>query len=140
MGRRRNMSIAANPILIGGGTVLMVIVAVYLSYNANHGLPFVPTYKVNVIVPNADGLIAGNEGRIGGERAGVVKKIDARANRDGSTSAELELGLDANTAHLPVDTVVKVRPKSSLGLKYVAITRGSSSRQVASGGTITVPK
>lgn len=140
MGRRRNMSIAANPILIGGVTVLMVIVAVYLSYNANHGLPFVPTYKVNVVIPNADGLIAGNEVRIGGERAGVVKKIDALSNRDGSTAAELELGLDANTSHLPVDTVVKVRPKSSLGLKYVAITRGSSSRQIASGGTITVPK
>jgi ABC-type transporter Mla subunit MlaD len=140
MGRRRNMSIAANPILIGGVTVLMVIVAVYLSYNANHGLPFVPTYKVKVVIPNADGLIAGNEVRIGGERAGVVKKIDALSNKDGSTAAELELGLDANTSHLPVDTVVKVRPKSSLGLKYVAITRGSSSRQIASGGTITVPK
>jgi ABC-type transporter Mla subunit MlaD len=140
MGRRRNMSIAANPILIGGVTVLMVIVAVYLSYNANHGLPFVPAYKVNVIVPDADGLIAGNEVRIGGDRVGVVKKIDALANKDGSTSAELELGLDANTPHLPADSVVKVRPKSSLGLKYVAIARGSSSRQVASGGTITVPK
>jgi ABC-type transporter Mla subunit MlaD len=140
MGRRRNMSIAANPILIGGVTVLMVIVAVYLSYNANHGLPFVPTYKVDVVIPNADGLIAGNEVRIGGDRVGVVKKIDARANRDGSTSAELELGLDANTDHLPADSVVKVRPKSSLGLKYVAITRGSSSQEIASGGTITVPK
>jgi ABC-type transporter Mla subunit MlaD len=140
MGRRRNMSIAANPVLIGGVTVLMVIVAVYLSYNANHGLPFVPTYKVDVVIPNADGLIAGNEVRIGGDRVGVVKKIDALANKDGSTSAELELGLDANTPHLPADSVVKVRPKSSLGLKYVAIARGNSSRQVASGGTITVPK
>ena len=80
MGRRRNMSIAANPILIGGVTVLMAIVAVFLSYNANHGLPFVPTYKVNVVVPNADGLIAGNEVRIGGERAGVVKQ-DRRARQ-----------------------------------------------------------
>jgi ABC-type transporter Mla subunit MlaD len=140
MNRRRNMSIAANPILIGSVTVLMVIVAVYLSYNANHGLPFVPTYKVDVVIPNADGLIAGNEVRIGGDRVGVVKKIDARANRNGSTSAELELGLDANTQHLPADSVVKVRPKSSLGLKYVAITRGTSSQEIASGGTITVPK
>src|SRR6185295_8734151 len=51
---RRNMSIAANPILIGGVTVLVTIVAVFLSYNANHGLPFVPTYKVDVVLPNAD--------------------------------------------------------------------------------------
>jgi ABC-type transporter Mla subunit MlaD len=140
MSRRRNMSIAANPILIGGVTVLMVIVAVYLSYNANHGLPFVPTYKVNVVIPNADGLIAGNEVRIGGDRVGVVKKIDALAGKDGSTSAKLELGLDANTRHLPVDSVVKVRPKSSLGLKYVAINRGSSATLIAGGGQIVVPK
>ena len=78
MSRRRNMSIAANPILIGGVTVLMVIVAVYLSYNANHGLPFVPTYKVDVVVPNADGLIAGNEVRIGrhSTSSGIDPEID----------------------------------------------------------------
>src|ERR1700712_1498859 len=118
------MSIAANPILIGGVTVLGTIVAVFLSYNANHGLPFVPTYKVNVVLPNADGLIAGNEVRIGGNRVGVVRKIDAFAHKDGSTGAQLELALDASNEHLPTDSTVRVRPKSSLGLKYVAITRG----------------
>jgi virulence factor Mce-like protein len=138
--RRRNNSIAANPILIGGVTVLVTIVAVFLSYNANHGLPFVPTYKVNVVLPNAAGLIAGNEVRIGGARVGVVHKIDAIANRDGSTEARLELALEANSDHLPVDSVVKVRPKSSLGLKYVEITRGKASRTIDPDGTLKVPQ
>jgi virulence factor Mce-like protein len=138
--RRRNMSIAANPILIGGVTVLVTIVAVFLSYNANHGLPFVPTYEVDVVLPNAAGLIAGNEVRIGGDRVGVVRKIDAIARRDGSTGARLELALDSTTDELPVNSVVKVRPKSSLGLKYVELTRGSSTRTLATGGTLTVPR
>jgi virulence factor Mce-like protein len=138
--RRRNNSIAANPILIGGVTVLVTIVAVFLSYNANHGLPFVPTYKVNVVLPDAAGLIAGNEVRIGGARVGVVHKIDAIARRDGSTGARLELALDDTSNHLPVDSVVKVRPKSSLGLKYVEITRGTASSTIPADGTLTVPR
>jgi virulence factor Mce-like protein len=138
--RRRNNSIAANPILIGGVTVLVTIVAVFLSYNANHGLPFVPTYKVNVVLPNAAGLIAGNEVRIGGARVGVVRKIDAIARRDGSTAARLELALDDTSNHLSIDSTVKVRPKSSLGLKYVEITRGSGARTIPAGGTLTVPR
>jgi virulence factor Mce-like protein len=134
------MSIAANPILIGGVTVLVTIVAVFLSYNANHGLPFVPTYKVDVVLPNAAGLIAGNEVRIGGDRVGVVRKIDAIARHDGSTGARLELALDSTTDDLPVDSTVKVRPKSSLGLKYVEVTRGTATRTLATGGTLTVPR
>ena len=43
---RRSTSVAANPVLIGAATVLVVIVAVFLAYNANNGLPFVPTYKL----------------------------------------------------------------------------------------------
>lgn len=140
MNRRRNNSIAANPILIGGVTVLVTIVAVFLSYNANHGLPFVPTYKVNVVLPDAAGLIAGNEVRIGGARVGIVRKIDAIARRDGSTGARLELALDDTSNHLPVDSTVKVRPKSSLGLKYVQITRGTAARTIDPDGTLTVPR
>jgi ABC-type transporter Mla subunit MlaD len=137
--RRRNASIAANPMLIGGVTVLVVIVAVFLSYNANHGLPFVPTYKVDVVLPNASGLIAGNEVRMGGARIGVVRKIDAIARRDGSVAARLHLALDDPSRHLPVDSAVRVRPRSPLGLKYVEVTTGHAHRTVPAGGTLTVP-
>ena len=34
------------------------MIAVFLAYNANNGLPFVPTYDLNVEVPDAAGLIA----------------------------------------------------------------------------------
>jgi virulence factor Mce-like protein len=140
MNRRRNTSIAANPMLIGAVTVLVTIVAVFLSYNANHGLPFVPTYKVQVVLPNAAGLVAGNEVRLGGDRVGVVRKIDAFARRDGSTSARLDLALDDTKHHLPVDTKVRVRPKSALGLKYVELTAGTATKTVPQDGTLTVPR
>jgi ABC-type transporter Mla subunit MlaD len=140
MNRRRNVSIAANPMLIGGVTVLVVIVAVFLSYNANHGLPFVPTYRLDIVLPNASGLVKGNEVRMGGDRIGVVRDIQAFARHDGTTSARLSLALDDTRHHLPVDTTVRVRPKSALGLKYVELTAGSSRRTVAQGGTLSVPQ
>ena len=43
----RGGGIAGNPVLIGAATVLVMLVAVFLSYNANQGLPFVPTYQLD---------------------------------------------------------------------------------------------
>jgi hypothetical protein len=43
MSTRRDRSPLGSPILIGALTVLAVIVAVFLAYNANNGLPFVPS-------------------------------------------------------------------------------------------------
>ena len=69
--RGRGSSIAGNPVLIGAATVLVIIVAVFLAYNANSGLPFVPTYSLNAQVPNAAQLVVGNDVRIGGTRVGA---------------------------------------------------------------------
>ncbi len=58
MNRRRSSSLAASPLLIGAITTLIVVVAVFLSYNANNGLPFVPTYNIKVELPEAVGPAA----------------------------------------------------------------------------------
>ena len=68
-------SIAANPVLIGAATTLVILVAVFLAYNANQGLPFVPTYSLKVNVPSAANLVRGNEVRVGGARVGIVDEI-----------------------------------------------------------------
>ena len=44
----RQQSVFANPVLVGAVTVLIVVVAVFLAYNANEGLPFVPTRELKV--------------------------------------------------------------------------------------------
>ena len=42
-----------NPVLVGTTIVVALLVAVFLSYNANKGLPFVTTFKLNAEVPDA---------------------------------------------------------------------------------------
>ena len=48
----RRGGVAGNPVLIGAATILVVLVAVFLAYNANQGLPFVPAYELKAQVPS----------------------------------------------------------------------------------------
>jgi phospholipid/cholesterol/gamma-HCH transport system substrate-binding protein len=136
MRRRGSASIAANPVLIGAATTLVVIVAVFLAYNANSGLPFVPTYELKTEVPNAANLVRGNDVRIGGTRVGAVTDIAPQQHPDGSVTAVLTLKMETAVKPLPVDSTVIIRPRSALGLKYVQITKGTSSEGFDDGATI----
>jgi ABC-type transporter Mla subunit MlaD len=135
---RRSTSVAANPVLIGAATVLVVIVAVFLAYNANNGLPFVPTYNVWFELPNASNLVTGNEVRVGGDRVGIIDKIEPHVHRDGSVTARMHVKLETTVKPLPVDSTIIVRPRSPLGLKYIEVTRGSASRGVPEEGTLAL--
>jgi virulence factor Mce-like protein len=128
--------IASSPILIGAITVLVVIVAVFLAYNANNGLPFVSTYNLKARVPNADALVKGNEIRIGGVLVGTVRSVVPVQTGNGNIAAELSLSLDKDAEPLPVDSTIMVRPKSALGLKFLQITPGKSSKGFKAGETI----
>jgi virulence factor Mce-like protein len=138
MRRRGAASIAANPVLIGAATTLVVIVAVFLAYNANNGLPFVPTYDLKAEVPNAANLVRGNEVRIGGSRVGVIDEITPRRRPDGTVTAMLSLKLETAVDPLPIDSTLIVRPRSALGLKYVELTKGTASEGYEAGSTIPV--
>jgi len=133
---RRGSSVAANPVLIGAATVLVVIVAVFLAYNANNGLPFVPTYNLWMQVPDAANLVTGNEVRIGGDRVGIIDQISPVVHKNGSVTAKLHVKLETTAKPLPVDSTIIVRPRSALGLKYVEVTRGHSSKGFAEGATV----
>lgn len=132
---RRN-SIAANPILIGAATALVAMVAVFLSYNANTGLPFVPTYNLTVQLPSAANLVVGNEVRLGANRIGIVSSVKAKRMPDGTTIAELGVKIEDRLRPLPKDTTTLVRSKSALGLKYLELTRGTSSDGLEQDATI----
>lgn len=134
--RMKRSALAANPVLIGAATALIAIVAVVLAYNANSGLPFVKTYVIRAQVPDASGLIVGNDVRKGGSRIGFVSKVVPRTGTDGSSGATIELKLDASARPLPDDSRVEVRPRSVLGLKYVQLTAGRSARMLDDDGTI----
>ena len=132
----RGSGIAGNPVLIGAATVLVVLVAVFLSYNANQGLPFVPTYQLEAETPSAANLVRGNEVRIGGTRVGSVDEIGVERRDDGTSIAVLGLKLERSVDPLPKDSTVLIRPRSALGLKYVELTRGTSDEGFDDGDTI----
>jgi virulence factor Mce-like protein len=129
----------ANPLLVGAITLLVGLVAVALAYNANNGLPFVPTYEVKAVVPDAAELTVGNEVRIGGKRVGSITDITAHRTPQGA-DAVLDLRLDKPVQPLPRDTVVTVRPRSPLGLKYLELRPGQSRKGIPAGGTIPITR
>jgi len=138
MRTRGAAALSGSPVLVGAITVLITIVAVFLSYNANSGLPFVPTYDLKADVPNAAALVRGNDVRIGGARVGAVAVIEAQRRPDGSPYAQLQLKLDKSVEPLPDDSRLLVRPRSSLGLKYLEIIPGKSKHSFTTGATIPI--
>ena len=139
MRRRVTSNVVASPVLVGAVTVLITIVAVFLSYNANQGLPFVPTYELKAELPSGAALVSGNAVRVGGKRVGQVGEIRTKTvEREGEplTLAEIELTLDKEIEPLAADTLVVVRPVSALGLKYVDLAPGRSRQTLQPGSTI----
>lgn len=137
MNRRRG-SLAGSPLLIGAITALIAVVAVYISYNANHGLPFTPSYNIRVQLRSAANLFPGNDVRIGGTRVGIVQKLVPEQQKDGQVVVYAYLKLEKSVQPLPVDTTATVPSISSIGLKYLALERGASSRAIPPGGEIPV--
>jgi ABC-type transporter Mla subunit MlaD len=136
MSRRRNQRALANPVLIGAITVLAVIVAVFLAYNANNGLPFVPSYNLHVQVADASELTHGAEVHMGGALVGFVDSVDPARTASGQPIAMLNLKLDRSIGKLPVDSTFTIGIKGSIGQKYLAIGLGRSRQTYASGATV----
>src|ERR687893_746889 len=130
--RRSAGALTASPVLVGAVTVLVAIVAVFLSYNANTGLPFVPTYDLKANLPSGAQLVRGFEVRIGGARVGQISTIEPKQREDGSTYAQITMKLDKEIEPLPANTERLVRPRSALGLKYVELRPGRSEQGLES--------
>jgi ABC-type transporter Mla subunit MlaD len=134
--RRRDASVLSSPVLIGALTVLVVIVAVALAYNANTGLPFVPTYDLHIQAKDASELQKGDDVNMGGARVGIVGSVTPTRTHNGRPIALLNLKLYKNVQPLPRDTRFTVRLKGAIGLKYLAVTLGHDHRGFANGATV----
>ncbi|MFL5832342.1 MAG: MlaD family protein [Solirubrobacteraceae bacterium] len=126
----------ANPVLIGAITVLAVVVAVFLAYNANSGLPFVPTRELKVDIADASNLVIGNDVREGGFRVGLVSNLKPIQLGGGRVGAELELKLDQSHSKVPVDSTATIMSRSLLGLKFVELHVGQARKVFADGATL----
>ena len=119
--------------------MLVAVVAVLISYSANQGLPFVPTYRLSAELANGSKLVPGNEVRAGGFRVGQVKEIEtARKRVDGEVRAiaVIEMELDKKVQPLAIDTRLAIRSRSALGLKYVELVPGHAEQTFAAGDTV----
>jgi ABC-type transporter Mla subunit MlaD len=138
MNRRPGASIVANPVLVGAVTLLVVNVAVFLAYNANNGLPFVPSQTLYAEAPNGAEVNRGVEVREGGFRIGVVEDLKPDRLSNGRVGAVLQLKLDDASGPYPTDSRVIIRPRSPLALKIVQFERGRSRKMFADGQRIPV--
>jgi virulence factor Mce-like protein len=129
-------AVSSNPAFVGAVTVLIIVVAVFLAYNANNGLPFVPTYQLTAQVPNANALVKGNDVRIGNVLVGRVLSVEPARLGHGRFGSRVELSLNENIKPLPVNSTVAVRSRSLLGLKYLGIEPGNAKKGFPDGATI----
>jgi phospholipid/cholesterol/gamma-HCH transport system substrate-binding protein len=136
--RRSQQPAFANPVLIGAVTVLVAIIAVFLAYNANNGLPFVPTRELKVDIATGASLVPGNDVEEGGYRIGIVSDMHPIELANGTVGAQLVLQLNTANGRVPVDSTATVRPRSLLGLKYVDLNFGHSKRVFPDGATMAI--
>ncbi len=142
---RRNrpsfLALLDNPVLVGAVTILVVAVAVYVSYIAENGLPFIPTYDINVQVADGGELYKNTDVRIGGARVGQVLKItpEPADKQWPHPYAQLQIQLEKSLDPLPSDTHYQVRLASVLGGQYLELFPGHGHAQtVPDGGTLTI--
>jgi hypothetical protein len=70
---------------------------------------------------------------------GVISDIEPRRREDGSTYAHVTMKLDKEIEPLPEGSKLRVRPRSSLGLKYIELVPGRATAEgLAAGSTIGV--
>ncbi len=126
----------ASPVLIGAVTTLIMIIAVFLAYNSNSGLPFVPTRQLKVDITNGAQLVPGNDVDEGGLRVGLIADMKPIELSNGTVGAQLTLQLDKSNGKVPIDSTATIRPRSLLGLKYLDLLPGQSKKNFPDGGTM----
>lgn len=136
--RRPRGAGASTPVLIGAVTVLVAIIAVFLAYNANSGLPFVPRYTLHVQFQNAEELTPNADVHLGGDYIGAVTNIQAARDSAGHPIAVATLALNKSVQPLPANSTFLIRLKGSIGLKYVQVTPGNSRHGLTDGATVPV--
>ncbi|HWE34775.1 MAG TPA: MlaD family protein, partial [Solirubrobacteraceae bacterium] len=137
--RRRQQSAFTNPVLIGAVTTLAVLVAVFLAYNSNAGLPFVPTRQLKLDLSDGSDLVVNNDVREGGYLIGRISEIKpVMLRQTGAVGAQLTLQINQSAGPVPIDSRATVLSKSVLGLKYLDLIKGNSRHTYQDGATMDI--
>ena len=85
---------------------------------------------------NGGELTRNAEVHMGGALVGTVTKVDPARDAAGQPIALLTLKLNKDVEPLPVDSTFNVRLKGAIGLKYLDLTRGTSTQTYRDGATV----
>jgi len=128
-----------NPTLVGAMTVLAIVLAVYLAYSANQGLPFLPTRELKVDVSNAANLVVGADVDEGGTRVGELTALQpVELKSSGQVVAQLTLTLSKSHGYVPSNSRVTIGERSLLGEKFVELSKGNAKENFQDGATMPI--
>lgn len=116
---------------IGVTGLVLAAITFYIGYEAAYSVPGRGYYNLKAEFKDANNLANHYEIRMSGVRAGQVLNPHAEG-----TTAVVDLKLDDRFKPLPVDSKVRVRLRSAVGVRYLEIIRGTSSQMLPEGGTI----
>lgn len=141
MRTRDQMQLMASPLLVGAVTVVVTILAVFLSYNAGSGLPFVPTYNISVQLRDTQELTPNNDVLVGGRRVGVIDGVEAKLDAAQQPIAQLNLRLEKPLeGEILTNATVRVRSRSLLGAKYLDLKPGTAGDPLTAGATLPLER
>jgi phospholipid/cholesterol/gamma-HCH transport system substrate-binding protein len=120
--------------LSAGAFVLLGLAAIaWFAIQAGARLPMAgSTYTINARFSNAGGLKPGSQVFLAGVPVGRVDTI----NLDPQFAAIVQMEVEKNV-QLPNDTIASIKTTGLLGDKFIALSPGSATQNLAAGGTIT---
>ncbi len=129
------MQISETKSIIVGGIVVLVLGLAFASISARHQMttgPETGKYRINAMFNRVDGLIEGDEVRLGGIKVGSVTTQALDKNY------RAIIGMDISTdVKLPKDTSAAIHTDSLFGSKFVILEPGGEEDLLASGEMIT---
>lgn len=111
----------------------MTVAFTVIGFNAPNSIPGRGYYSLEAEFADADNIAPHAQVRLGGKIVGQV--LDPRVE-DGKAIVDLQL--DPKYEPLLSDSVVEVRPRSAVGVRYVDIVRSETGRPLREGDRIPV--
>ena len=129
------MQISETKSIIAGGVVVLafalVLVSVLGKMNMETG-PGAGKYRINAMFNRIDGLIEGDDVRVGGVKVGSV--TTQRLDENYRAIIGLDISVDVK---LPSDSSAAIHTDSLFGSKFVILEPGGEEEMLVSGDTIT---
>lgn len=117
--------------LLGAAGLLVAALLAYVGLNAPNAIPGRSTYDLKAQFREADNLTSHYQVRVAGRLVGQVLHPEVH-----NGMATVELQLDKDLKPLKSDTILRVRPRSPIGVRFVELIPGTSGRPLKTGETI----